>query len=189
MLLRVRRRHARHPHHAQSTVRGNHARGVDRPGQHRAPAGLGGDVDQLRQFRLDAFARESRDVRSHVPLAARRQHHRPPHGASGLRRHGQHVSAGSLRQRHLPQLRHGGPIWGLLRELRRHVQPGGPQEPCFRGEQHATGVARFGTLFLSLERVRVPPRNLGEERRGSGQRRTETRRVVLTGLEGLGHFP
>ena len=110
VLLRVRRRHPRHPHHAQGSSRGHHPRGPDRQGERRTPARSGRDAHRIRQFRLDPFGRDEDLVRCHVPHVARGPAHRPPHHQPSLRRHGEDVSSRPLCQGNLPRLRDGRPV-------------------------------------------------------------------------------
>ncbi len=118
---------------------------------------------------------------------AERGLHRAQGRQAGLRRGTADVPAGPLRARHVPELRHAGPIRRLVRELRRDLFAARPQG---RG-LHAVGHEALGTRVRApipdAQQLREGARRVGAEARRR-RSRAQARRMVQGGAEGLGHL-
>ena len=136
--LRLRRGLPRHADHDPRAAGGHHARGADRA---RRPPSTSATTPASTSASTTSTPRTREENRRYsdelyercVKRGSIARRTRPP----GLRRAGRHVPAGPLRARHLPALRHAGPVRRLLRELRRHLLAGRPEGCRLHGHRHA----------------------------------------------------
>ena len=156
VLVRLRRRHPRHADHAARREGRHHAGGTDRPRPWRTFARLRRLPRRLRQLLLDAFGRNPRLRRRHLPQAARRRPDRDARHRAVLRPGQADVPARPLHQGRMPEVRRQGPVRRLLRSLRRRLRADRPERTLLGGLRRQAGAAHLRALLLQALRPALP---------------------------------
>ena len=189
VLLRLRRGRARHADHAAGRAGGDRPGGTHRPAGGRAPGGLPGVLDPLRQLLHDALAREPGTRRGNLRAVARPWIDRPSHGAPVLRPGAGDVPARPLHQGHLPALRREGPERRQLRRVRLDLCAGRPDRSPFHRHRRPAGGEGVRALLPAPLRLPGASGGLGRRWPPAERGRQQAPRVVRRRPPRLGHLP